>query len=57
MSLFKALIIIVIIWLIIKIKTFLSGISITSKQSVRDKKNKDGRSVLDIQDADYEDVE
>ena len=57
MSLFKTLIIIASIWLIIKVKHFISGIRITSEKSLRQQDKKDRKRDLDIQDADYEDVE
>ena len=57
MSLFKLIAFIVSIWFILKIKRFISGIQITSGKS-DDKQRKKNRKIgMDIQDADYEDVE
>ena len=57
MSLFNIIVIIVCLWLLLKIKRFISGIHITSGKSVGKQKNNSRKSGMDIQDADYEDVE
>ena len=57
MSLFKLIAFIVTIWFILKIKRFISGIKITSGKSTDNRKNKSRKIGMDIQDADYEDVE
>jgi len=57
MSLFKIIALIVTIWLIIKVKRFIAGIQITSGKSANTKSEKIHKTGIDIQDADYEDVE
>ena len=57
MSLFKLIAFIVSIWFILKIKRFISGIQITSDKSANNRKKKNRKIGMDIQDADYEDVE
>ena len=57
MSLFNIIVIIVCLWFLLKIKRFISGIHITSGKSVGRQNNKSRKSGMDIQDADYEDVE
>ena len=57
MSLFKLIAFIVSIWFILKIKRFISGIQITSDKSADKQKKKNRKIGMDIQDADYEDVE
>jgi len=57
MSLFKLIAFIVTIWFILKIKRFISGIQITSGKTAFNKKKKSRKIGMDIQDADYEDVE
>ena len=57
MSLFNILSIIVCIWLIFKLKSFMSSIKISSDKSADPQKNKSRKTGMDIQDADYEDVE
>ena len=57
MSLFKLIAFIVCIWFILKIKRFISGIHITSGKSTDKRKKKSRKIGMDIQDADYEDVE
>ena len=57
MSLFKLIAFIVSIWFILKIKRFISGIQITSGKSTDKRKKKSRKIGMDIQDADYEDVE
>ena len=57
MSLFKLIAFIVCIWFILKIKRFISGIQIISGKSADKQKKKSQKIGMDIQDADYEDVE
>ena len=57
MSFFKLIAFIVSIWFILKIKRFISGIQITSGKSANNRKKKNRKIGMDIQDADYEDVE
>ncbi len=57
MSLFNLIAFIVSIWFILKIKRFISGIQITSGKSADKQKKKSRKIGMDIQDADYEDVE
>ena len=57
MSLFKLIAFIVCIGFILKIKRFISGIKITSGKSTDNRKKKSRKIGMDIQDADYEDVE
>ena len=57
MSLFSLIIFIVCIGFILKIKRFISGIQITSGKSTDNRKKKSRKIGMDIQDADYEDVE
>ena len=57
MSLFKLIVFIVCIWFFLKIKRFISGIQITSGKSPYNRKKKSRKIDMDIQDADYEDVE
>ena len=57
MSLFKLIAFIVSIWLFLKIKHFITGIQITSGKSADNREKKSRKIGMDIQDADYEDVE
>ena len=57
MSIFKIIAFIVCIWFIFKIKGFISDIHITSGKSDDNWKKKSRKIGMDIQDADYEDVE
>ena len=57
MSLFNLISFIVCIWFILKIKRFISGIHIMSDKSADKQKKKSRKIGMDIQDADYEDVE
>ena len=57
MNLLKILTIIVALWLILKVKRFISSIHVTSKGSFRQQQNKIQNTGMDIQDADYEEVE
>ena len=57
MNLLKIITIIVAVWLILKIKRFISGIQIKTAKSVKYQKEKSSRTAMDIQDADYEDLE
>ena len=52
----KILFIIVILWIIYRINKFISGIQITKSKN-RKKENIDRKSQMDIQDAEYEEVE
>ena len=52
----KILFIIVILWIIYRINKFISGIQITKSKN-RKKENIDHKSKMDIQDAEYEEVE
>ena len=56
MSLIKIITIIVAVWLILKAKRIISGI-ISTSESVGHQKIKSRKTGMDIQDADYEDVE
>ena len=56
MSLIQIITIVVFIWFIYQIKKFISGIQITNgKRANKGKVNR--KSGMDIQDADYEEVE
>ena len=57
MSLFSIIAIIVVVWLVLKLKHFISGIQIASSKTAVYKKEKSRKTGMDIQDADYEDVE
>ncbi len=57
MSLFNLIAFIICIWLLLKIKRFISGIQITSDKSDYHRKKKSRKIGMDIQDADYEDLE
>ena len=57
MSLFMLIAFIVSIWFILKIKRFISGIQIKSGKSADNRKKNKRKIGMDIQDADYEDVE
>ena len=57
MIIFKIITIIVAVWLILKIKRFISGAQIKTAKSVKYQKEKSSRTAMDIQDADYEEVE
>jgi hypothetical protein len=57
MSLLSIIAIIVILWLLLKAKNLLSGIKITSNKSFRNDNQRTHKVGMDIQDADYEDVE
>ena len=52
----KVLFIIVILWIIYRINKFISGIQITKSKNQK-KENIDRKSRMDIQDAEYEEVE
>ena len=56
MSLFKLIAFIVSLWFILKIKRFISGIQIKSGKSADNRKKKNRKIGMDIQDADYEDI-
>ena len=57
MNLIKIISSIIIIWIILKVKSFISGIKITSKKPIINKKEKNRKKSVNIQDADYEDIE
>ena len=57
MSLLKLIAFIACIWFFLKIKRFISGIQVTSGKSAYHRKKKSRKIGMDIQDADYEDVE
>ena len=57
MNLFILIALILSVWFILKIKRFISGIEITSGKSADNRKKKSRKMGMDIQDADYEDVE
>ena len=57
MNLVKIIAIIIAVWVILKVKRFILGIRITSGKSVGKKKENNRMIGMDIQDADYEDVE
>ena len=52
----KILFIIIILWIIYRINKFISGIQITKSKNQK-KENIDRKSRMDIQDAEYEEVE
>ena len=52
----KILFIIIILWIIYRINKFISGIQITKGKN-RKKEKIDSKSLMDIQDAEYEEVE
>ena len=56
MSLIKIIAIIVLSWVILKIKHFISRIKITSSNMSGHKEKKSRKTGMDIKDADYEDV-
>ena len=56
MSLFKIIAIIVVVWLILQIKRFISGIQITSGKLKGQKTKQSRKTSMNVQDADYEDV-
>jgi len=56
MTLLKIIAIIVTVWLVVKVKRFISGIHITSRKTAGKQKKKNRKIGLDIQDADYEDI-
>ena len=56
MSFFMLIAFIVSIWIILKIKRFISGIRITSSKSADNRQKNSRKTGMDIQDADYEDV-
>ena len=57
MSIIKLITIIVAFWLILKIKRLISGVHIKSGKSDVYKEKKSRKAGMDIQDAEYEDVE
>jgi len=57
MTLIKIIVIIVAVWIILKIKVFISGIKIASGKSLGQKKDNIRKTGMNIQDADYEDIE
>ena len=56
-GLFKVIALIVIIWFIFRINKFISGIKIISSKSQQKKRTPSQKFRMDIQDADYEEVE
>ena len=57
MTLIKIITIIVMGWLVLKVRRFISGIQITSGKSSQNHKKKSRSPEMDIQDGDYEDVD
>ena len=57
MSIYKIIGIIIAVWLIYKVKRFISRIKIKSKQSLGHQAKKSKKLSMDIQEADYEDME
>ena len=57
MTLLKLIMAIVSLWMILKIKRFISGINIKTNKFTYHKKKSGHIKGMDIQDADYEDVE
>ena len=57
MSLLKIILIIVVLWFIIRIKRLISRIKISSGNIAKHQNKKNSKVSMDIQDADYEDVE
>ena len=57
MSLIQIIVIIVAVWLILKIKVFISRIKIASGKSLGEQKDNIRKTGMNIQDADYEDIE
>ena len=57
MILFKLIAFIVSIWFFIMIKRFITGIQLTFAKSSNKRVKKSRKIDMDIQDADYEDVE
>ena len=57
MNLYKIAIIMVVVWLLIKFKRFISSMQISSNNSSNKQNIKNPKVRMDIQDADYEDVE
>ena len=57
MSVFKLIAFIVSIWFFLMIKRFITGIQLTFAKSSNKRVKKSRKIDMDIQDADYEDVE
>ena len=57
MTLFKYIIIIIIIIILLKIKRFISATHIISRGAPSVQQKKTRRADMDIQDADYEDIQ
>jgi len=57
MSIHKIVGIIIVVWLIYKVKRFIFRIKIKSKQSLKHQPTNSTKSSMDIQEADYEDME
>ena len=57
MILFNIIIAIIFVWLIYKFRRFILGIHVTSKKVENNQQNTSRKNNMDIQDADYEDVE
>ena len=57
MNLLKIIVIIVVVWFILKVSRFLFGIQIRNTKSGDSEKRINSKLGMDIQDADYEDVE
>ena len=57
MNILKIISSIIIIWIILKVKSFISGIKIKSTKPIINKKEKNRKKSVNIQDADYEDIE
>ena len=57
MILFNIIIAIIFVWLIYKFRRFILGIHVTSKKVENNQPKTSRKNNMDIQDADYEDVE
>ena len=57
MILFKIIASIILVWMFLKVKHFISGIKITFGKSAGHQMKKNRKVGMEIQDADYEDVE
>ena len=57
MTLAKIVAIIVALWMIFKVRSFIKSIDVKYGKSVGNHKKKNRKANMDIQDADYEDVE
>ena len=56
-TLFNIIVIIVAVWVLLKIKSFISSIKITASKSAGYQKDNAMKNKMDIQDAEYEEME